>query len=240
MTCGRGSLTREHPEKPGTWQYLSTSCKKLTCPDCGPLKAAEYKKAIFAAAKEHGLQRHLTLTLDPGLIPPDRDSIDYINQVWHRFLAVIFRERNVKLTYLRVLELQENGTAHFHVLVKEQFAQDVWIQFWVGVGGGHQCRIRFRDGNRGAAYVTKYVSKELLLEIPPGRRRVATCRLIRLFEPHEKTGWEWLSTPMWMHHMNCFGTNFQQAINSLLDRYFESESPPINLADFPEDRKNAA
>lgn len=224
--CGKGSLTREHPEKPGTWQYLATSCKKLTCDDCGPVKAAAYKRAIFAAAKKHGLNRLLTLTLDPGLIPPDRDSIEYINQVWHRYLTVIMRNRKVPLLFLRVLELQKNGTAHFHVLTNAQFAQDTWLQLWVAAGGGHQVRIRFHDGNRGAAYVCKYVSKELLQQIPKGRRRVTTCRAIRLFEPHVPTGWEWNRDPLWVHAMNCYGLRFDLILVTPNPKYFEHQVPP--------------
>lgn len=235
MNCGRGSLHREHPEHPGVWQHLRTSCKKLSCPDCGPVKCASYRRAVFDLAKQHGLRRHVTLTLDPGLIPADVDSVTYIAQVWNRYKTELERHYGLKLTWLRVLEFQGNGTAHYHLLIKETVTQDTLLQAWVSAGGGHQVRIRFRDGTRGASYVTKYVTKELMANIPPGRRVITTTRLMRLFPPHVPSGWQWNRYPLWIYICEDYGLQIKTLDTFPDPRYYESGTPP--LEHMPDERK---
>ena len=230
-SCGKGTLTREHPHKPQRWQYLAATCKKLSCPSCGPKKKSQYRAAIFRLRKEHRLQRHIVLTLDPGLIPADRSSIEYIQQVWARFRTYLHDKRNLSLTYIRTIEVQENGTAHFHLIISETISQENLINWWVACGGGHQCRIRFRDGNRGAHYITKYVTKELVTPLPPGTRRVATSKGLRLFEPKAPSGWEWNSLPMWVHVANAYTLNVNALEVLPQPEYFESESPPLDNAE---------
>lgn len=191
MACARGVLSRKHPLKPDAWQFLRNRCKRLRCPHCGPKRAAICRDAIFRAATALLLHRLVTLTLDPGLIPADAKSVDYINQVFHRWLTILQREFPAKLTYIRVLEFQGNGTAHFHLLIKETIAQDTIIKTWVKAGGGHQVRIRYRDGNRGAAYVTKYITKDLALNVPEGRHMFSSSKGVVLFPKKLPTGWQW-------------------------------------------------
>lgn len=230
--CGKGTLTRPHPSKPATFQYLAAKCHKLSCKNCGPAKARIYRTAVFKLAAAHQLQRHVTLTLDPGLIPQGRDSVVYIQQVWSRFRSFLARKRGLRLTYIRVLEFQENGTAHYHLLIHETLAQDTLLKAWVECGGGHQVRIRFRDGKRGASYVTKYITKELLLEIPLGTRRISTAQGLRLLEPHVPTGWEYSRLDFYAHMEICFGMSFSEAWNSTIKDYFEHESPPDDVVEF--------
>lgn len=226
INCGKGTLIRESPSKPGTFQYLRATCKRFSCPTCGPEKKARYRAAIYAVRKEWRLQRHVVLTLDPGLIPPNIDSIVYIQQVWCRFRTWMQANMGVKLHYIRTIEFQENGTAHFHLLIQETLSQDTIIQAWRGVGGGHQCRIRFRDGNRGAHYITKYVTKGGVTELPPGARRVATSREIKLFQPTLPTGWTYNPLSFYDCLALALSISWEEAITGNIDRYFEAESPP--------------
>ena len=191
MGCVRGVLSRPHPLKPGVTQIFHPGCHKLRCLRCGPIKASAYRAAVYVLAQRHKLQRLVTLTLDPWLIPPNTDSVTYINQVFARFRTKLSERRGLKLTYVRVLEFQRNGTAHLHLLIHETVAQDTLLQAWRTSGGGHQVRIRFRDGNSGASYVTKYLTKDLCAAVPPGRRVITTDRGMLLFPAKLPSGWQW-------------------------------------------------
>lgn len=226
INCGKGTLTREHPEHPGRYQYLRATCKRFSCPTCGPQKKQKYKAAIYEARKLYCLQRHVILTLDPGLIPPDIDSVVYIQRVWARFRTWMLIHKGLKFTYLRTIELQGNGTAHFHLIWRECISQDELIQAWVECGGGHQCRIRWRDGNRGARYIAKYLSKELVTPIRKGTRRVATSKGIKLFEKPAPTGWVFNRLSFYDCMSLALHISWSEAFTSKTDRYFEAESPP--------------
>ena len=52
----------------GREKVVRLDCKTWTCAYCGPRKAWRYKQAISAVAERHGLNRLLTLTLDPAKI----------------------------------------------------------------------------------------------------------------------------------------------------------------------------
>jgi hypothetical protein len=238
-TCGKGSLYREHPTKAGSFQFLRGTCRKFTCLDCGPKKKKLYRKAIFAARAEYRLQRHMILTLDPGLIPADVDSLVYLQQVWSRFRTWLFTHRQLKLQFIRTIELQSNGTAHFHVLLHETLAQDTIIKAWVECGGGHQCRIRFRDGNRAAAYVTKYITKAIVTELRSGSRRVATSQGITLFPAKLPSGWSYSPVSFVFQIEYTFGLSFMEAHLCQISDYFEAESPPLVQLPIQTDRELA-
>src|SRR5262249_52969052 len=42
---------------------------------------------------------------------------------------------------------------------------------------------------RVSAYMSKYLTKELLSEVPSKKKRISTSRGIRLFEKRQKLGW---------------------------------------------------
>ncbi len=226
MSCGKGTLSRPHPTKPFVYQYLMAKCHRLRCADCGPKKASRYKQAAIAAAKKHGLIRLVTLTLDPGLIPADRDSLQYIQQVWARFRTYLKEKRGLTLHYIRVIELHESGVAHFHLVIRETIAQENLRLWWQECGGGHQCKIGMPNRRDPAAYATKYISKKYLEELPKGTRIIATSHGIQLFEPKIPTGWVY--SPESFFSLLCLTMNvsFTEAWNSSITDYFEAESPP--------------
>jgi hypothetical protein len=247
--CSKGSLHREHPAKPGVFQFIPARCKRFSCPTCAPKKKENYVNAIRMLRERHHLQRHVVLTLDPGLVPEGRASVLYIQQVWARFRTLLRTRRSLSLTYIRTIELQANGTAHFHLLIHETITQQNIIDWWQECGGGHQCRIRFRDGGRAereiARYVTKdlataittvdkfgqfvtrYVTKDLVQQLPDHTRRVATSRGLRLFEPKVKSGWEWSRWPLWMQlHEAGLRTHLDSG-HYTEPNYIELKSPPL-------------
>ena len=99
--------------------------------------------------------------------------------------------------YIRILEFQKNGTPHLHILI-DRFIPQKWIRTaWVAIGGGSMVDIRYVDVHRVSRYLSKYLTKELLLSAPPRSRRVTTSRGIHLIEKApQETIWIFLRLPI--------------------------------------------
>src|SRR5208283_3992199 len=81
-----------------------------------------------------------------------------------------------------VLEFHKSGIAHLHLVV-DRFIPWEWIKkSWGALGGGSVVFIKFVDVHRISRYLSKYLTKELLLSAPKRSRRVTTSRSIRLLE----------------------------------------------------------
>ena len=185
-------MSRTSPEQPQLTQYLRADCHKLSCRHCGPIKAKAYLKAIARAATEANLCRHFTLTLDPKKLPPGCETTAHIRKLWNQFLVTLSRKLGYRPNFICVLELQANGNAHLHVLIRECLVQDWIIETWEALGGGYEDRIRYRDVHSMARYLAPYVTKQILERIPPGRRKATTSRGIVLFPKRAPTGWMFL------------------------------------------------
>jgi hypothetical protein len=69
-----------------------------------------------------------------------------------------------------------------HVLLGCYIEQQ-WIKAsWSALGGGHIVDIRYVDVHRVSHYVSKYLTKELLLSAPLRSRRVTTSRSLHLLQ----------------------------------------------------------
>jgi hypothetical protein len=124
------------------------------------------------------LQRLLTLTLDPAKI--EGDPIHYLNKLFAMLRVYLGRKYGNPIQYIRILEFQKNGNPHLHILIDRYIARE-WIQAaWVAVGGGRMVDIRYVDVHRVSRYLSKYLTKELLMSAPLRTRRVTTSRGIRL------------------------------------------------------------
>lgn len=181
---------------------------------------------MIELAKKHKLIRLVTLTLDPGLIPSELDSVVYIQRVWNRFRTWIWEHKHIRLTYIRVVELQENGTAHYHLCLKECISQDEIIEAWTNCGGGHQCRIGIPKHSDPARYASKYISKALADELRKGTRVVATSQGLILFPPPPDTGWRHISTDYFSLLATHLNTTWREAWESTTGSYFEYQRPP--------------
>lgn len=146
-------------------------------------------------ADSHALNKLLTLTLDPKLIPTGADSFEHIRSVWAKFRIYLRREgtrRGYKkpVSFIAVVELQKSGVAHMHVLLN-RYVDQAWIsQAWNALGGGYIIDIRHVDAHRVSHYLAKYMTKSSQA-LPAKVRRYSTSRDISLFGKREKTGW-WL------------------------------------------------
>jgi hypothetical protein len=177
--CGRFSVKGRAAASPET-KFHRVNCKCWSCSYCAPRKAKRIKHAIRATAEKLQLRRFLTLTLDPAKI--EGDPVRYLNQTFAKLRVYLQREYQCAPQYIRVLEFQKNGNPHFHILI-DRYIDLEWIRrAWVAVGGGFMVDIRLVDVHRVSRYLSKYLTKELLMSAPLRSRRVTTSRSIRLFE----------------------------------------------------------
>jgi hypothetical protein len=186
---------------------VRADCKQLQCPRCGRKRLSKYRDGVSRAARELGLSRFITLTLDPEKMPLGSEdsgaSVDYIRQVWRKFRVTFKRRYPQFRSFIAVVELHKSGMAHLHVLVGF-YVEQAWIsEAWSSVGGGRIVDIRYRDIHRITPYITKYLSKDLLLSAPPRKRRITTSRDIHLIEQREKNGYALVRIPIesiWLDH----------------------------------------
>ena len=169
--------------------YARVYCKGWSCSYCGPRKAKEMARLIGERAKEHGLSRFVTLTLDPK-ITPENQHIKYIREVWRKFRVYLKRKFGSTVSFIAVMELHKSGYPHLHVLVDRYIRQE-WISHtWNRLGGGKIVFIeKVEDLRKIGWYLGKYLTKDMILSAPHGTRRVTTSRDIKLREPKEETGW---------------------------------------------------
>jgi hypothetical protein len=171
-------------------RFIRLNCKCWECRYCGPRRARRCKRAIATWAEKLQLNRFVTLTLDPKKLNGE-DSTKYLNRTFAKLQSVLHRKYGKGLSYIRVLEYQQNGNAHFHLLLSK-FIDIEWLrEQWQAVGGGWNVWIKMVSIRRVVAYVSKYLSKDLLMSAPKGSRRVTTSRNIHLFEkPKKDSVWE--------------------------------------------------
>ena len=123
-------------------------------------------------------------------------SIAHIRKCWSKLRVYFHRKFGTAPKYVAVLEFQKvTGLAHLHIATDHWIDQAWAKEAWQALGGGQHVDIRYVDAHRAGAYLSKYLSKELLLGAPPGVRRVTTSRSIRLDEkkPSEYR-WEVIKT----------------------------------------------
>lgn len=196
-------------------------CKSWGCSLCGPRKAIRYRAQILRATQRHKLTRLLTLTLDPMRLASSREaptfyqhfeaqrdkdkpcqcgtcariqrtSLAYIRGCWSKMRTYLLRRYGRAPKFIAVMELQKHtGLAHLHIVI-DRYIEQAWIKKnWMAVGGGEHVYIQYVDAHRSAAYLSKYLAKDLFLSTPSGVRRVSTSRSIRLKEK-KPSEYEWL------------------------------------------------
>ena len=172
-TCGGFSLGG--PGQDGTHQAVRLSCKSWTCAYCAPRRARRLKKAIVEQAQLHGLERFLTLTLDPRK-GSQEESWDRIKKAWAKFRVSLTRRYGKGFQYLWVVEAQKNGYAHLHILI-DRYVPQAWVkQAWDAVGGGSIVFITRSDVRKTGPYLAKYLTKGFNEGLKTGQRRYGSSR----------------------------------------------------------------
>jgi hypothetical protein len=215
--CGRFALrgANKHEAK-----FMRGSCKCWDCPYCGPKKAGRYKRAIQDNAQHFKLRRFLTLTLDPKKLPEGVDAVEHLRTSFNKLRTYLRRKFGEKISYICVLEFQkpkENnpGLPHLHILV-DRYIEQSWIkQAWSTLGGGEHVDIRFVDLHRVSRYLSKYLTKEMLMDAPKKSRRVTTSRNISLNQKQpSEYSWVKLNTTIALLRKRYEGRCFDEVSDS--------------------------
>ncbi len=84
---------------------------------------------------------------------------------------------------------------HLHILV-DRYIEQAWVKSaWSTLGGGEHVDIRLVDLHRVSRYLSKYLTKDLLLDAPARARRVTVSRGIVLNPKRAKEHkWDRLKT----------------------------------------------
>lgn len=206
--CGRWTLMRQAPGEP--LRFVRLDCKTWACAYCGPKKARRAKRAIRDAALRHNLRRFLTLTLDPAKI--QGEPVRYLRGTFAKVRVYLHKRFGRAISYIAILEFQQNGTPHLHVLVDRYIPQPWIASAWQAVGGGRMVDIRYVDLHRVSCYLAKYLTKDLLMSAPPRSRRVTASQSICLYGKRAPDGtWRLLRASIFMiyHLERLRAGNFQ-------------------------------
>lgn len=182
--------------------YARLDCKCWNCRKCGPKKAGRYKHAIRNEAERLNLRIFLTLTLDPKKIPAGTDPVRYLRSAFDALRHEWRRKFGEKVNYICVLELHQSGIPHLHLVI-DRYMPIAWIKnVWQKSGGGSQVSISGHAKlNSISRYLSKYLTKDLMLSNIPGRsRRVTVSRGIVLNPKHPRPRthkWEKLKITVW-------------------------------------------
>jgi hypothetical protein len=195
--CGRMSVSGVDP-KTGRKVFRRINCNGWTCSYCGPRKARNARLRIRNEADRLGLRFFLTLTLDPKKLKNPKFSVAYLRLVFNKFREYLRREFGEAPTYICILEFTKAGVPHLHVLFDRRIPQ-AWISsVWDSLGGGRIVFIKQVSIQRVARYLSKYLTKDLILSAPKGARRITTSRSIKLFPKFDSgVAWELLKMSIW-------------------------------------------
>jgi hypothetical protein len=201
-------------------RFVRLRCKCWRCSRCGPRKAQRYCALILQAMIRAKLTRFLTLTVDMRKFatPVEQEvyflhfserrqdcspcscstcralqlrSIAHIRLCWNKLRTYMRRRFHASPNFIAVLEFQQKtGMAHLHIVI-DRYIEQAWLKHtWQNLGGGQHVDIRQVRANCAAAYLSKYLSKDMLQSAPLGIRRVTTSRQIRL-EPVRVSELDW-------------------------------------------------
>jgi len=211
--CGRCCIRGIDPKTNRT-VYRRLNCGSWTCPYCGPRRARRARKRICEVAEGLNLKYFLTLTLNPKKLEHPKLAVPHLRLTFNAFREYLRREFGVAPTYICVLEFTKKGVPHLHVLL-DRYIRQQWIsRVWEKLGGGRVVFIKQVTVRRIARYLSKYLTKDLIMSAPKGTRRITTARSIKLF-PKFNSGiaWELLQSSIWQELEDQRTRRWQQQLN---------------------------
>lgn len=126
------------------------------------------------------VRRFLTLTLDPETAPASQEE-------QHRYLTERFNalrtelnDRYDGLSYVWVREEGESDNPHLHLVVDRYLPQNELSALSRRVGLGEVVDIRRIDARNMAKYLTKYLAKGSMADLPSGANRYGSSSDITL------------------------------------------------------------
>lgn len=197
--CGRYSVRGTDP-KTGRLNFRRINCGSWGCSYCGPRKAKTARRAIREHAERLNLKYFLTLTIDLKKVEYQHKklAVPHLRFCFNKFREYLWRKYRVRPTYISVVEFTQAGVPHLHIMI-DRYIPQAWIsETWAKLGGGKIVFIKQVTIAKVARYLSKYLTKELLLSAPKHSRRLCTSRDIKLF-PKFVSGisWELRKSSIW-------------------------------------------
>lgn len=156
-------------------------CNSWSCYCCAHRMRCNLVEELDRLIEERPeMRRLLTLTLDPQTAPSRQDE-------QHRYLTERFNalrtelnDRYDGLSYVWIREEGESGNPHLHLLVDRYIDQSVLSEMAERVGLGHIVDIRRVNARNAARYLTKYLTKGSMADLPKGVQRYGSSADIDL------------------------------------------------------------
>lgn len=93
---------------------------------------------------------------------------------------------------------------HLHVLLDRYVPQEWISEVWSSLGGGRIVFIKRVTVQKVARYLSKYLTKELLLSAPKGSRRITCARAVKLFPKYDSgIAWALLKSSIFHELAEC-------------------------------------
>jgi hypothetical protein len=126
------------------------------------------------------LRRFLTLTLDPETAPDETaEQHEYLTERFNA-LRTSLNDRYDGLSYIWVREEGESDNPHLHLIVDRYLPQDELSHLSERAGLGRVVNIKRVEARSMAKYLTKYLTKGSMANLPKGARRYGSSADIDL------------------------------------------------------------
>lgn len=158
----------------GDFVVMPVGCKSWFCSKCAVGKGIALRSRLRERLDGTGDWVMLTFTVDQELFEDAQEAFEYLrtNRCVARTMRDLRNESHVGADWFAVIEFQENGWPHYHVMVQSEFVpidrvRKIWGRLSpreeygrVGMGSVFYSKPEFADADHAACYLTKYLIKE--------------------------------------------------------------------------------
>jgi hypothetical protein len=163
-----------------TGETAAYRCDSWDCACCGHRMKMNLLEGIDEAVQaQPELSRLLTLTVDPSRFVDRRTAHRQMGEAWNRLKAAL-RSSHGRFSHIWVREEQENGYPHLHVLVSRYLPQPEIEAAWDRAGMGEVVDIRRVEARKAGHYISKYLAKDAMANLPSGVHRYGSSADIEL------------------------------------------------------------
>lgn len=230
-----------------TGEVKEVYCKAYKCPVCGDWKKYELKKAIDKFVSGWDRVRMWTFTFSShifnGLNTEERFKL--ASKVWKTFRDLLrntkwIGEKERNFQYLKIIELQKNGSPHFHALVDRYVYQPKLNKIWQTairyctdykgtLGNANVSKTEENVSKKNAGnYIIKYITKQLEdIQTNFVFRRWSKSGKGSMFATREKSG-DWLFI-----HLNSDRYSVTSVIEFAIFQRENVKKPPNQLFTVP-------
>ena len=168
----------------GDGETASFRCKSWDCYCCAHRMRMNLIEELDRLVEERPqMRRLLTITISPETAPSSKErQHEYISDRWNALRTELNdREKYSNLSYVWIRhEGDEHGRPHLHLLVDRYLPQSELSSLTERVGLGPIVDIRRVNARNAAKYLTSYLGKGALADLPKGLRRYGSSSDITL------------------------------------------------------------